>query len=76
MLFKKQWPTKKYFCQLDFLKGYWQMPLHKNSQEYLSMTTDNAVYTPTRVIQGATDAVMYFQATIQECFKKQLYRAL
>ena len=40
------------------------------------MVTDRAVHTPTRVIMGVTDAVMYFQSTMQECFKELLYKSL
>ena len=66
----------KFFSSFDFMKGYWQTPLHKDSQEILSMVTDRAVYTPTRVIMGTVDAVMYFQSTMQECFKDRLYKSL
>ena len=55
-----------YFATLDAYKGYWQFPLAKESQELLSFMTDEGVYTPTRVIQGATDAVACFQAGMQE----------
>ena len=66
----------KYFASLDFMKGYWQMPLHEDSQEIMSMVTDRAVYTPTRVIQGSSDSVMYFQSTMQNCFEAELYKCL
>ena len=66
----------KAFARVDFLKGYWQMPLHEDSQEMCSMVTDLAVYTPTRVPQGSSDAVMYFQSSMQKCFEKQLYKSL
>lgn len=64
------------FANVDFLKGYWQMPLHEDSQEMCSMVTDLAVYTPTRVPQGSSDAVMYFQSSMQKCFESQLYKTL
>ena len=66
----------KVFSSFDFLKGYWQTPLHEESRELLSMVTDRAVYTPTRVIMGVTDAVMYFQSTMQNCFDERLYKSL
>jgi hypothetical protein len=66
----------KIFALFDFLKGYWQTPLHKDCQELLSMVTDRAVYTPTRVIMGVIDAVMYFQSTMQKCFEERLYKSL
>ena len=68
--------SAKMFARFDLMKGYWQMPLHEECQEIFSMVTDEGVYTPRRVIQGSSDAVMYFQSTMQEIFKDQLYKAL
>lgn len=66
----------KVYASFDFLKGYWQMPLEKESQEILSMMTDMALYSPTRVPQGLLVAVMYFQSTMQNCFQERLYKSL
>lgn len=66
----------RYFFNLDLLKGFFQFPLDEESQEYFSYCTDKDVYTPGRVPMGATDAVMYCQSTLQNCFEKQLYRSL
>ena len=46
-----------YFATLDAYKGYWQFSLAPESQEYFSFMTEEGVYTPNRIIQGATDAV-------------------
>ncbi|KAH9141743.1 hypothetical protein AeRB84_014110 [Aphanomyces euteiches] len=43
--------TKAYFT-LDWTKGYWQLPLHADSQEFFSFMTPFGVYTPTRVLMG------------------------
>ncbi|KAG3090388.1 hypothetical protein PI125_g17740 [Phytophthora idaei] len=48
----------------DFLKGFWQLPLHESCREVLSYTTDQGVFTPTRVPQGSTDAALHFQSTV------------
>jgi hypothetical protein len=40
------------FAMLDFCQGYWQIPLHKDSQYYQSFITPDGVYTPTRVLHG------------------------
>ena len=37
------------FITIDFQGGYWQIPLHPESQEYFSMVTDAGVVTPTRL---------------------------
>ncbi|KAF0687532.1 Aste57867_20723 [Aphanomyces stellatus] len=47
--------TSVYFT-LDWTKGYWQLPLHPESQEFFSFMTPFGVYTPTRVLMGQTDA--------------------
>jgi transposase InsO family protein len=60
----------KYFQTYDAFKGFWQLPLDPESQEYFSFITDTAVYTPTRVPQGCCDAVMYFQRTMQLIFEE------
>jgi hypothetical protein len=40
----------KVFATLDFCQGYWQIPLHKDSQDCQSFITPDGVYTPTRVL--------------------------
>jgi hypothetical protein len=39
----------KVFGLFDFLKGYWQIALAEESQEWLSYMTHRKVYTPRRV---------------------------
>ncbi len=53
------------FFDVDGFKQYWQEPLAKTSREYLSIVTPNGIYTPTRVLMGATDAVAYTQQTME-----------
>ncbi|KAH9185714.1 hypothetical protein AeNC1_012312 [Aphanomyces euteiches] len=55
--------TAVYFT-LDWTKGYWQLPLHPDSQMYYSFMTPWGVYTPTRVLMGQTDAVAYCQSVV------------
>ncbi|KAK1930096.1 Transposon Tf2-9 polyprotein [Phytophthora citrophthora] len=54
-----------YYAMFDFLKGFWQLPLHRSSQELLSYMTDKGVFTPTRVPQGSSDAALHFQSTVE-----------
>ncbi|KAE9052852.1 hypothetical protein PR001_g140 [Phytophthora rubi] len=55
-------------AKFDMFKGFWQLPLAEDSQEIFSIKTDEGVYTPTRVPQGAVDSAMHFQSTLQEVF--------
>jgi hypothetical protein len=52
------------FASFDLVDGYWQFPLHEDSQEILSYFTELGILTPTRVIQGAKGAVPYFQSSM------------
>ncbi|GMF57839.1 unnamed protein product [Phytophthora fragariaefolia] len=58
----------KVFFVLDWFWGYWQLPLHPDSQELYSFVTHRGIYTPTRVPMGATDAVAYCQGVVEEIF--------
>ena len=58
----------RYYFVLDLFKGYWQFPMDPLAQEVYSFMTDRGVYSSYRLIQGACDAVMYFQATIAFAF--------
>ncbi len=65
------WPSSpelKTFFQLDFIHGYWQFALAKNSQECQSFHTLFRVFTPNRFLHGATNSVSYFQSTMEALF--------
>lgn len=47
------------FFRLDWFRGYWQLPLHPDSQEYFTFVTHRSMYTPTRVPMGSKDSVAY-----------------
>ncbi|KAJ8558821.1 hypothetical protein ON010_g8628 [Phytophthora cinnamomi] len=49
-----------FFGPLDFIKGYWQLGLTEEYQEWRSYMTHRKVYTPRRVPQGCTDAALFF----------------
>ncbi|GMF51002.1 unnamed protein product [Phytophthora fragariaefolia] len=63
-------------ASFDLHKGFWQMGLHEDSQKMFSIMTDDAVYTPTRVPQGATDSALHFQNQIQFVFDPLLYNTV
>lgn len=56
------------FFVLDWFRGYWQLPLHAESQELYTIITHRGMYTPTRVPMGATDAVAYCQGLVEVVF--------
>lgn len=58
----------KIWFNLDFLHGYWQFPLAETSRECLSFHTPFGVYTPNRVLHGATNVVAYFQSSMEDLF--------
>ena len=56
------------FFSLDFFKGYWQLPLHPDSQELFTIMGVDGMITPTRVSMGQSDAVAYCQFVAQEVY--------
>ncbi|GMF30981.1 unnamed protein product [Phytophthora fragariaefolia] len=60
------------FAKFDLMKGFWQMPLHPDSQEVLSFMTEDSVFTPLRVPQGAMDSSVHFQNQLQAVFRELL----
>ncbi|OWZ10194.1 hypothetical protein PHMEG_00016992 [Phytophthora megakarya] len=46
--------------------AFTQILLHPDSQEVMSFVTDNAVFTPTRVPKGSTDAALEFIDVLKE----------
>ena len=54
----------KFFAVIDFVSGYWQLPLDKKSQLLLSFMTTNKVVCPTRCTQGAKNAGANFQSIV------------
>jgi hypothetical protein len=52
------------FATLDFCQGYWQIHLHKDSQDCQSFITPDGVYTPTRVLHGTRYATQNLQSVL------------
>ncbi|KAE9207369.1 hypothetical protein PF005_g12643 [Phytophthora fragariae] len=67
---------KEFYAIFDFIKSFWQLPLHKASQEILPYMTDRGIFTPTRVPQGCTDAALHFQSTVEEVLKEYLHECV
>ena len=66
----------RHFFNVDWFRGYWQLPLHPDSQEMYSIMTHRGVWTPTRVMMGQTDAVAYCQGAVDTIFGDMLYEDL
>lgn len=56
------------FAKIDLCHAYWQVPLHENSQEIMSIQIPLGVYAPTRILQGSTDAKNDFQSVTALAF--------
>ena len=57
-----------FFANLDMCHAYWQLMLHILSRECMSIQTPIGVFTPTRVLQGSTDAGNHFQSVTSHVF--------
>ncbi|POM64291.1 LOW QUALITY PROTEIN: Putative retroelement [Phytophthora palmivora] len=64
------------YFTLDWFRGYWQLPLLKDSQEMFSIMTYRGIITPTRVLMGGMDAVAYCQHAVEEVFRSILYHGI
>lgn len=61
----------KYFAIIDFVSGYWQLPLAEECQELLSFMATNREVQPIRSTQGAKNSGPNFQAKMEQLFSKQ-----
>jgi hypothetical protein len=52
------------FAALDFCQGYWQIPLHKGSQDFQLFITPDEVYTPTHVLHETRNATQRLQSVL------------
>ena len=57
------------FATLDFVSGYWQLPLDADAQDAHSIITQRGIYSPTRTQQGATNSVANFQSKVEPLFR-------
>ena len=58
------------FAVLDFVSGYWQLPLHPESYGKCGVITPSGTYSSTRTLPGLTNATAHFQSTIEPLFKE------
>jgi RNase H-like domain found in reverse transcriptase/Reverse transcriptase (RNA-dependent DNA polymerase) len=50
------------FATFDFSNGYFQLPLHPDSQEFQSFICPDGIFSPTRVMQRNANATGHFQS--------------
>jgi hypothetical protein len=55
-------------CPLYKLLQFWLVPLHEDSREQFSFTTELGTYTPLRLPQGAKNSATQFQSRMVELF--------
>lgn len=58
----------KAFAAIDFCSGYWQAPLHPESQPLFAFMTPDGVVMPTRTTQGGCNSAANFQEKVSQCF--------
>ena len=58
----------KAFAKMDMLHAYWKLSLHPDSQECISIQTPLGLFTPTRVLEGSTDAGNHFESETAQVF--------
>ncbi len=56
------------FTSLDFVSGYWQLPMAPESREITAFSTPNGHYEWTRMPFGLKGAPLTFQSTMNHLF--------
>lgn len=54
----------RYIAIFDLSHGYWPLQLSKCLQEFQSLINPDGIYSPTRVLHGKTNVVIYLQSTL------------
>ena len=58
----------KAFALIDFVSGFWQLPLERQSQNLLAFQTMDRIIKPTRTTQGAKNSAPNFQSKVEPLF--------
>lgn len=53
------------FATLDFVSGYWQLPLHEDSYTACGVVTPKGVYASRHILPGLAQATSYFQSIVE-----------
>lgn len=63
-----------YFCKLDLAKGYYQVPVHPNSQKFTTFVSRTGTYAFKRMPFGPKNAPAVFQQMMNRALGKLLYK--
>lgn len=58
------------FATMDFVSGYWQLPIHPDSYEACGIVCPNGTYSSPRTLPGLSNATGYFQSTVEPLFQE------
>jgi len=64
------------FSKLDLTKGFWQIPMEKESRKILAMATPLGLRQPTAMPFGMKNAPAVFQREMQRVFEARLHRGV
>lgn len=62
----------RWFAKLDACKGYFQVPISEDSQEFFAFTSHNNKFKPTRLPQGFKNSVSIYQQVMMEILGEEL----
>lgn len=62
--------TSRYFSLIDFVSGYWQLPLVEMSQSLHTFMTTKACAIPIRTLQGERNSCSNFQSRVEPCLRE------
>ena len=60
----------KVFAVLDFVSGYWQLPVDPESWDSCGIVTPRGTVSSTRVLPGLTNATSFFQISVEPLFQE------
>eukprot|EP00171_Calliarthron_tuberculosum_P000781 IDg781t1 len=58
------------FASIEFVSGYWQLPLAKESWTCCGVVTPTGIRASTRVLPGLTNSGAHFQRSVEPCFSE------
>lgn len=64
----------RFFATMDLSHCYWQLELDLDSQSSQSFITPEGIFSPTRVLHGAPNAVTHLQSALAEVIPRNLKR--
>lgn len=59
----------KDFATMDFTYGYWQLPMHPESQPLHAFMTPGSVMQPTSTVKDSSNSARNVQECVEPCFQ-------